>query len=133
MLGYGILFTAVTRSRDLRDGLLWLMRPLPFLPARKISLMVSLALRFFYLLLHQFHEARLAFRARLGDRRRNPLRRAKAFGLPLLRHSFLQAEEVTYALAARGFREDLPSDLQDLPLTHLIPLPILLSILFFLR
>jgi energy-coupling factor transporter transmembrane protein EcfT len=132
MLGYGFLFTAVTRSRELRDGLLWLMSPLPFLPARRISLMVSLALRFFYLLLYQAEEVRLAFRVRLGDRKRNPFRRVKSLGLPILRRSFLQAEEVTFALAARGFREDLPVRLRQLPLSHLIPLFFLLGFLLFM-
>jgi len=131
ILGYGILFTAVTRPNDLRDGLIWFLKPFPFLPKRRISLMVSLTLRFFSLLLDQVEEVRLAYRARLGDRRRNPFRMAKSLGLPILRRSFLHADEVTFALAARGYREDIPFHLPGVPNSHWIPLAILL-VLFIL-
>ena len=93
--------------------------------------MVSLTLRFFSLLLDQVEEVRLAYRARLGDRRRNPFRMAKSLGLPILRRSFLHADEVTFALAARGYREDIPFHLPGVPNSHWIPLAILL-VLFIL-
>jgi len=122
ILGYANLFTAVTRPREIRDALIWLLKPIPFLPERRIGLMVSLTLRFFSLILDQAEEVRLAHRARLGDKNKNPFRKAKFLALPLLRRSFSQAEEVTIALAARGFRDDLPLQLPKMPFPHLIPL-----------
>jgi energy-coupling factor transporter transmembrane protein EcfT len=88
--------------------------------------MVSLALRFFSIILDQADEVRLAHQARLGDQNKNPFRRAKFLALPLLRHSFSRAEEVTLALVARGYRDDLPFQLPKLPISHLIPLFFLL-------
>lgn len=122
ILGYAILFTAVTRPRELRDTLIWLLKPIPFLPERRIGLMVSLTLRFFSLILDQAEEVRLAHKARLGDENKNPFRKAKFLALPLLRRSFSRAEDVTIALAARGFRDDLPLQLPKMPFPHLIPL-----------
>ena len=126
ILSYAVLFTAVTRPRELRDALIWFLKPIPLLPERRIGLMVSLTLRFFSLILDQAEEVRLANKARLGDRSKNPFRRAKSLGLPLLRRSFSQVEEMTLALAARGFRDDIPLQLPKLELSHILPLLIFL-------
>jgi energy-coupling factor transporter transmembrane protein EcfT len=127
ILSFSILFTAITRPRELQDALIWLLRPIPFLPGRRIGLMVSLTLRFFSIILDQADEVRQAHKARLGDQNKNPFRRAKFLALPLLRRSFSRAEEVTLALVARGYRDDLPLQLPKLPLSHLIPLFLLLG------
>jgi biotin transport system permease protein len=89
--------------------------------------MVSLTLRFFSIILDQAEEVRLAHKARLGDLIKNPVRRAKFLALPLVRRSFSHAEEVTLALAARGFRDDSPLQASELPLSHWIPLFLLLG------
>jgi energy-coupling factor transporter transmembrane protein EcfT len=126
ILSFSILFTAITRPRELQDALIWLLKPIPFLPERRVGLMVSLTLRFFSIILDQADEVRLAHKARLGNQNKNPFRRAKFLALPLLRHSFARAEEVTLALAARGYRDDLSLQLPKLPFSHLIPLFFLL-------
>lgn len=122
IFGYAILFTAVTRPRELRDTLIWLLKPIPFLPERRIGLMAFLTLRFFSRTLDQAEEVNLANKARLGDQKRNPIRRIKFLALPMLRRSFLDAEEVTFALAARGYREDLSIQISKIPLSHLTSL-----------
>jgi energy-coupling factor transporter transmembrane protein EcfT len=126
ILSYSILFTAMTRPHELQNALIWLLKPIPFLPERRVGLMVLLTLRFFSIILDQADEVRLAHKARLGDQNKNPFRRAKFLALPLLRHSFSKAEDVTLALAARGYRDDLPLQIQKLPISHLIPLFFLL-------
>jgi biotin transport system permease protein len=127
ILGYAVLFTALTRPREIQDTLIWLLKPIPFLPERRIGLMVSLTIRFFSIILDQAEEVRLAHKARLGDQKKNPFRRAKFLALPLLRRSFSRAEDVTLALAARGYRDDLPFHLPKVPFSHLIPLLFLLG------
>jgi energy-coupling factor transporter transmembrane protein EcfT len=129
ILSYAVLFTALTRPREIQDTLIWLLKPIPFLPERRIGLMVSLTIRFFSIILDESEEIRLAHKARLGDQNKNPFRRAKFLALPLLRRSFSRAEDVTFALAARGFRDDLPFHLPKLPLFHLIPLFVLIGFL----
>ena len=129
ILGYAMLFTAVTRPRELREALVWILKPIPFIPERRIGLMVSLTLRFFSRALDWVDEVSLAHRARLGDQKKNPFRKAKFLALPLLRRSLLEVEEVTFALAARGYREELPHHISKLPISHLIPLLFLLGFL----
>ncbi len=133
ILGYAVLFTAVTRPREIQDTLIWILKPIPFLPGRRIGLMVSLTLRFFSIILDQAEEVQLAHKARLGDQLRNPFRKAKFLALPLLRRSFSRAEDVTLALAARGYRDDLPLHSQKLPFSHLIPLLGILGSFAFIR
>ena len=129
IIGYAVLFSAITRPRDLQDTVIWFLKPVPFIPERRIGLMVSLTLRFFSLIMDQAEEIHLANMGRLGDRNKNPFRRAKFLALPLLLRSFSRAEDVTLALAARGFRDDLSIHLPKMDLTHLIPLLILLGAL----
>jgi len=132
ILGDAVLFASVTRPRELRDALAWFLKPIPFLPERQIGLMVSLTLHFFSLILDQAEEVNLANKARLGDRNKNPFRRAKFLGLPLLRRSLSQAEDITFALAARGFQDDIPLRLPKLAFSHFLPLVILLGLIIAL-
>jgi biotin transport system permease protein len=125
MIGYALLFTAVTRPRDLGEALVWILKPVPFLPERRIGLMVSLTLRFFSRITDQAEEVKAAHQARLGDRNINPLRKAKFLALPVLRNSILSVEEVTYALVARGYQEDRPSQLSKIPFLHILPVLIM--------
>jgi biotin transport system permease protein len=127
ILGYAVFFTAVTRPRELRGALIWILKPVPFLPERRIGLMVSLTLRFFSRTLDQAEEVHLANKARLGDQKKNPIRKIASLALPILRRSFLEAEEVIFALAARGYRDDVPIHLSRLPLSHLTPLLVLIG------
>jgi len=132
LLCYGILFTAVTRSRDLQDGITWFLKPLPFLSGRRIGLMVSLSLRFFFFIYVQSEEVQLAQRARLGDGRRNALRKIKLLVLPVLRRSLLRAEEVSLALAARGYNDALPLQLPPPRLIEWIPLAVFAGFLILI-
>lgn len=132
ILSYAVLFSAVTRPRELRDTIIWFLKPVPFLPERRIGLMVSLTLRFFSLILDQAEEVHLAHKARLGDRNKNPFRKAKFLALPLLSHSFSRAEEIALALVARGYRDDIPLRLSKMNLSNLIPLLIFLGFLILI-
>lgn len=132
ILCYATLFTAVTRPHDLQDALVWIMKPFPFLPARRIALMVSLTLRFLPLIMDHGEEVRLAGRSRLAHQRRNLLERIKYFALPLFRKSLLRADQMALALAARGYDEDLPARMGGIPARHLFGLAFLAALVVFL-
>jgi energy-coupling factor transporter transmembrane protein EcfT len=68
----------------------------------------------------------------LGDQMRNPFRRAKFLGLPLLHRSLSQAEDITLALAARGYRDDVPLKLPRMKFSHFIPLLIFMGCIMVL-
>ena len=125
VLCYATLFTFVTRPRDLQDALAWFLKPFPFIPARRIALMVSLTLRFLPLIMDNADDVRMATRSRLGRQCRNPLQRIRYFALPVFRRSLIRADQTALALAARGYREDLPVRLPAVPARDLIGLAVL--------
>jgi len=131
VLGLAVVFTAVTRPREVRDVVHWILEPLPFLPARRIALMVSLTIRFLPLLLDEWEEVKLAARSRLGDRRKGFFKRAKFIALPLFRRAFLRADDMSFALAARGYRDDVAVKLPSIAHGHLAGLGIFLAVLLF--
>lgn len=122
ILLYSVLFTLVTRPREMQEALLWFMKPLPFLPAQRIALMFSLIMRFLPLLLDEAESVRTAVKSRLGHLRKNPLVRIKVLVLPIFRRSILRADELALALAARGFNEDLPVSLPGIRPAHVLAL-----------
>ncbi|MHC1744142.1 MAG: energy-coupling factor transporter transmembrane protein EcfT [Syntrophobacteraceae bacterium] len=128
ILAYSTLFSMVTRARDVQQALLWVLRPFPFLPARRIALMMGLVMRFLPLTLDAVEEVRLANRSRLGDQVRNPLKRIKHLAVPVMRRALGRADELTVALVARGYREDLKPFIPPIPLTHVAPLAVLLLV-----
>ena len=135
LLTCAILFSSVTRPRELRDAVLWLLSPLPFLPCYRVAFMAGLTMRFVPLVLDELDEITEAHKARLGERRKNPWRRIKFVVLPLFRRVVLRSDDLAMALAARCYREDLPAESTRLPLQHLIPaaLLVVLWISGFLR
>lgn len=104
----GILFTSVTRPREMQDALAWLLSFVPYVPARRVATMLSLTIRFFPLLLDQSEEIRTAMKARCGKQSMKSFGGARHFTLALFRQSLLRCDEIACALAARGYREDLP-------------------------
>ena len=108
MLAYAVLFTSVTKPRDMQDAITWFLQPLPFVPARRIAMMVSLTIKFLPLMLDQFDEIQLSVRSRLGNQSRRSIKHFKFLILPLFRRSIIRSDEIALALAARGYREDLP-------------------------
>lgn len=125
ILSCGVLFTLTTKPRDLQYALVWLLQPLPFLPARRIALMTTLTMRLLPLTLDHLEEVTEAARSRLGHQQGRLLRRVKYLVLPLFRRSLIRADEMATALAARGYREDLKVRLPRIPALHLAALLVL--------
>lgn len=118
MVLWAVVFTAVTPPRGVQHAVLWLLRPLPFCPARRIAVMVALTFRFFTQLLDDLERIRLAEQARLGDRTFRPFRRLRTTVSALFRKAIIQSETTALALAARDYREDVPVDIPPWPVHH---------------
>lgn len=131
ILSYGLLFTITTKPRDLQHALICLLQPVPFLPAQRVALMVTLTIRLLPTTLDHLDEVFVANRARLGNQHRNLLRRIKYISIPLFRRSFLRADELACALAARGYQENQKLNLPHIPPSHLAALfLVLITVLF---
>jgi biotin transport system permease protein len=128
LLAYAALFSAVTSPRELRCAVLWFLAPLRFLPRQRIAFMAGLTIRFVPLVMDELDAIRDAHKARLGELRRNPLRRARYMILPLFRRVLQRSDDLALALATRGYREDLPVEAPRLPISHLIPAVLLVVV-----
>ncbi len=120
MILWAVLLTATTRTADVQRAVLWLMKPVPCVPARRIAVMVGLSVHLFATLLDDMEEIRTAQRARLGDRSQNPYRRIKTLILPLFRKALARTESTALALAARGYRDDIPVDTPPWPRAEML-------------
>lgn len=120
MILWAVLFTATTRTADVQRAVLWVLKPVPYVPARRIAVMVGLSLHLFATLLDDMEEIHRAQRARWGDRSKNPYRRLKTLVLPLFRKALVRVESTALALAARGYREDVPVDTAPWPRAEML-------------
>jgi len=129
MILWAVLFTATTNTAEVQKAVLWVLRPVPFVPARRVAVMAALSVHLFARLLDDLEEIRTACRARLGDRSKNPYRRMKIVILPLFRKALNRAESVALALAARGYRDDVPVEVPPWPRAEMLSCLMLFGLL----
>lgn len=103
---FGMCLTASTKSADISAAMEWGLRPLIGRSAHKVGLMIGLLIRSIALILHQAKELSDAQRSRAIENRKNPLYRMRMTALPLVRRSFLSADRMALAIAARCYSED---------------------------
>lgn len=102
----GLLFSATTRSASLKNAAQWYLKPIPFVPEKRVAVMISLALGFLPLILQQAEETRNAIHSRCGNLEKNPVKRFTRLTLPLLKKTFLSADHLILAMEARCYSED---------------------------
>lgn len=129
MILWAVFFTATTKTSEVQRAVLWVLRPFPFVPARRIAVMAGLSMRLFATLLDDLEEIRTACRARLADRSKNPYRRMKTVILPLFRKALDRAESTALALAARGYRDDVPVEVPPWPRAEMLSCLLLFGLL----
>lgn len=104
------LLTLTTTPMDLTNGLQYLLKPFKKVgvPAHELALMMSIALRFIPILLQETEKILKAQMARGVDFSSGTMiERAKAIIpmiIPLFISAFKRAEELAYAMEARGYR-----------------------------
>jgi len=101
----GVLFVASTRSGEVKAGVQWFLKPLPFVPAERIGTMIGLIVRFIPMIFEEASRTLDAQRARGVENRRNPVYRMATFGIPLLRRIFGIADRLVLAMEARCYTE----------------------------
>ncbi|VEN75268.1 conserved membrane hypothetical protein [Candidatus Desulfarcum epimagneticum] len=101
----GILFSSTTTHSETRGAAQWLLRPVPLIPERKAAMMLGLLLRFIPVIFEQAAEISTAQRARLMERRKNPVYKIRKTALPLIRKTFDSADRLAEAMEARLYSE----------------------------
>ena len=102
----GFTFIATTRPSAIKAAVQWFLKPFPFIPEKKVAVMMGLILRFVPVIFDQARETQEALKARGVENRKNPVYRLAKLGFPLLRRTFERADELSTAMEARGFSED---------------------------
>ena len=104
LLGYLFVFT--TSSSVIKAAVEWFLKPVAFIPGRRIATMMGLIVRFIPVILNQAKETAEAQRARCVEYRKNPLYRLVRLGVPLIRRTFEQADRLIVAMEARCYSEN---------------------------
>jgi len=102
----GFLFVLTTPSCEIKAAVEWFLKPVAFIPGKRIATMMGLIARFIPVILNQAKETAEAQRARCVENRRNPLYRIVRLGVPLIRRTFEQADRLIVAMEARCYSEN---------------------------
>jgi energy-coupling factor transporter transmembrane protein EcfT len=101
----GLIFAATTRSKEIQVAVSWLLAPVPYLPEKRIGIMIGLVIRFIPMVLDQAIETNSVQNARCIQCRKNPYYRLTRFAMPLLRRTLKQADRLVVAMTARCYDE----------------------------
>lgn len=102
----GLILTATTRSMEIKAAVQWFFKPVPFIPEKRVAVMVGLALKFMPVILDNVREVTHAVNARCGNLRKNPVRRLINLFWPLLKKTFQSADDLSLAMQARCYSEN---------------------------
>lgn len=100
----GLIYTAVTRPREIRAAAQWLLGPLPGIPEKRVGVMIGLVVRFIPIILGQAMEITAAQKARCVECRKNPYYRLTCFARPMIRKTITQADHLTLAMMSRCYQ-----------------------------
>jgi biotin transport system permease protein len=102
----GLSFILTTRSSEIKAAVEWMLKPFPWVPAKRIAIMLSLIVRFIPVIFEQAKKTAEAQRARGVENRKNPVYRLKMFGIPIMRRVFERADNLALAMEARCYSEN---------------------------
>jgi energy-coupling factor transporter transmembrane protein EcfT len=102
---FAIPFMATTRPLEINAAVTWYLTPFPFIPRKRLAMMMSLIMRFIPVIFEQARETADAQRARGVENRKNPVYRIVKFAIPMIRRTFETADELAVAMEARCYSE----------------------------
>jgi energy-coupling factor transporter transmembrane protein EcfT len=99
----GLAFIATTRPSEIKAAIQWFLRPIPLISEQTVATMLSLIMRFIPVIFDQARETAMAQKARGVENRKNPVDRLIQLGIPLIRRTFGNAQDLAVAMEARCF------------------------------
>ncbi len=103
---FGLSFVATTRPSEIKAAVEWFLTPFPFIPGKRIAIMMSLILRFIPVIYDQVKDTADAQRARGIENKKNPIYRLIKLFIPVIRRIFEGADDLAMAMEARCFSEN---------------------------
>ena len=116
----GLLFSSTTQPSSVKSAVQWFLKPIPFVPEKRVAVMISLSLSFMPVILKQAKEISDAQKARCADLQKNPVKRIIRLVLPLLKKTFISADRLVLAMESRCYNDDR-TDPEFLPSGKEIP------------
>jgi len=102
----GVLFSSTTKPSSVKNAVQWFLKPIPFIPEKRVAIMISLSMSFMPVILNQAREISEAHKARCGDFEKNPVKKIIRFVIPLLKKIFLSADHLVLAMESRCYSDD---------------------------
>jgi len=102
----GLVFASTTKPSLIKSAVQWFLKPVPFVPEKRVAVMISLALSFMPVILKQAKEISDAQKARCGNLEKNPAKKIIRLVLPLLKKTFLSADHLVLAMESRCYNDD---------------------------
>lgn len=102
----GLVFACTTRPGSLKSAVQWFLKPIPFVPEKRVGVMIGLSLGFMPVILGQAKQISDAQKARCFDLQKNPVKRIIRLVLPLLKKIFLSADSLILAMESRCYADD---------------------------
>lgn len=101
----GSLLMATTRSTEIKAGVQWYLKPLPFIAAERVGTMLGLLVRFIPMIFEDVAATSDAQRARAVEYRRNPLHRIVKLGVAIMSRILKRSDQLVLAMEARCYSE----------------------------
>ncbi len=102
----GMAFASTTKPSSVKSAVQWFLSPIPFIPEKRVGVMISLFLRFMPLFIKQANEISNAQKARCSDLQPNPIKKIARLCVPLFKKTFQSADRLAIAMEARCYSED---------------------------
>ncbi|WP_300461327.1 energy-coupling factor transporter transmembrane component T [Desulfobacula sp.] len=102
----GLIFSTTTKPSSVKSAVQWFLKPVPFVPEKRVAVMISLSLGFMPVILKQAREISNAQKARCADLQKNPIKRILRLVFPLLKKTFLSADSLVLAMESRCYTDD---------------------------
>lgn len=102
----GVVFSSTTKPSSVKNAVQWFLKPVPFIPEKRVAIMISLALSFMPVILNQAREISEAQKARCGDLQKNPVKKIIRLVFPILKKTFLSADNLVLAMESRCYNDN---------------------------
>jgi len=103
---FGLCFVSTTRPSEIKSAVEWFLIPFPFIPGKRIAIMMSLIMRFMPVIYEQVKDTADAQRARGIENKKNPVYRLIKLLIPVIHRTFEGADDLVLAMEARCFSEN---------------------------
>ena len=106
LIFFSLLLTSTTKASQLQDVLYNIFRKIPFIPASRLSFIISLTIASIPILLDKIQEVDETRKSRCIQSNRNPLYHLFSFALPFLFHILKAADDIACSMEARCYSEN---------------------------